>query len=79
VVHYAKNPAAFANIFKHLGPHPVIRVGGFSTEALTGVPRAEVWAGLKALKGMGFKASGTAALVTMAGHLKCNIPAVMCH
>lgn len=39
----------WARVFSHLGPRPVIRVGGWSAELLTQVPPASTWRALKAL------------------------------
>jgi hypothetical protein len=49
---YAANPGAlgaFANIFRELGPSPVLRIGGRSQEVLDKVPSVEEFQGLAAL------------------------------
>lgn len=53
LAHYAKTPealAAFSNIFRALGPGPILRIGGRSQELLTDVPPVETWQALAALK-----------------------------
>jgi hypothetical protein len=44
------NLAAWTEIFKLLGPSPVLRVGGASQDAMTEVPGPEVWAALVKLQ-----------------------------
>jgi hypothetical protein len=49
---YAANPGAlgaFANIFRELGPNPVLRIGGRSQEVLERLPSKEEFDGLAAL------------------------------
>jgi hypothetical protein len=47
--HYVNATSRFVAAFAPFGRRKIIRVGGFSTEALTGVPPQETWDGLKAL------------------------------
>jgi hypothetical protein len=44
-----ENVQAFANIFKMLGPQPVLRIGGSSQDLMADLPGPEVWAALKRL------------------------------
>jgi hypothetical protein len=44
------NLAAWTEIFKLLGPSPVLRIGGASQDAMTEVPGPEVWAALVRLQ-----------------------------
>jgi hypothetical protein len=44
------NLAAWKEIFKLLGPSPVMRIGGASQDAMTDVPGPEVWAALVKLQ-----------------------------
>jgi hypothetical protein len=49
---YAKTPqslAAFARVFKQLGPSPIMRIGGNSQESLRAVPPPATWEALRKL------------------------------
>lgn len=47
--HYAFHTERFAAAFAPFGTRKILRMGGFSSEALTEVPPQETWNGLKAL------------------------------
>jgi hypothetical protein len=40
---YADNLEAFTEIFKQFGPSPILRMGGASQDAMTEVPKPEIW------------------------------------
>ena len=45
-----ENAAAWAEIFKVLGPSPVLRIGGATQDKLIDVPKDETWVALKQLQ-----------------------------
>lgn len=50
ITDWGRNVRAFANIFKTMGPSPILRIGGASQDAMLTPPSKETWDALVAIQ-----------------------------
>lgn len=76
------NIAAWAEIFKLLGPSPVLRIGGASQDAMTEVPGEDTWAAMQKLQktiNCRWVVVLVAAALRSIGQVLCYAPSDLCY